>query len=71
MQSEYAKSNRKFFDLRIRRPKSSDFRPKSDDLGRQIFRSKNGMVSKFKMLSATDSKQAAAERSMSWMDTAV
>ena len=53
MQSEYAKSDRKFFDLRIRRPKSSDFRPKSDDLGRQIFRSKNGMVSKLKMLSTT------------------
>ena len=32
---------------------SSGFGPKSDDLGHQIFKSKNGMLSKFKMLSTT------------------
>ena len=42
-----------FFDLRIRRPKSSDFGPKSDDLGQQVLKSKDGMLSKFKMLSTT------------------
>ena len=56
MQSEYAKSDRNFFDLRIRWPKSSDFGPKFDDLGHQIFESKNGMVSKFKTLSTAASR---------------
>ena len=66
MQSKCAKSDRIFFDLRIRGPKPSDFDPKSDDLGYQIFKSKNCMLSKFKILST---QQAAAERSMSWMET--
>ena len=53
MQSEYAKSDREKIDLRTRRPKSSDFGPQSDDLGHQNFKSKNGVVSKLKMLSTT------------------
>ena len=48
-------SDRIFFDLRTRWPKSSDFGPKPDDLGHQILKSENGMVSKFKMLSTTAS----------------
>ena len=57
MQSEYAKSDRFFFFfyLRNRWRKSSDFGRKSDDLSHQIFKQKNGMVSKFEMLSATAS----------------
>ena len=55
MQSECAKSDRKKIDLRILWPKSSDFEPKSDDLGDEIFKSKNGVASKFKMLSAAAS----------------
>ena len=55
LQSEYAKSDQFFLDLRIRWPKSSDFGPKSDDRGHQLFKSKNGMVSEFKMLSTTAS----------------
>ena len=40
-----------FFDLRIRWPRSSDLGQKPDDLCHQIFKSKNCMVSKFKLLS--------------------
>ena len=50
MQSGKAISDQIFFDLRIRWPKSSDLAPKSDDLSAG-FKSKNGMVSKAKMLS--------------------
>ena len=62
----YAKSDRIVFDLRTRWPNSSDFGPKSDDLGRQIF--------KLKMACSLNSKyypgqQAAAERPISWMVT--
>ena len=53
MQPEHTTSDRIFFDLRIRWPKSSDFGPKSFDLGHQIFKSIVGMVSKFEMLSTT------------------
>ena len=42
-----------FFDLRIRRPKSSDFGPKSDRPGSSDFQIENDMLSKFKMLSTT------------------
>ena len=59
--SKYAKSDRNFFDLRIRWPKSSGVGPKSGDLGHQIFESKNGMVSKFKMLSTTASSSRAID----------
>ena len=45
------------FDWRIRWPKSSEFDPKSDDLGHQFFKPKNGMASKLKMLIIHDSKQ--------------
>ena len=55
---------RKKMILRIRWPKSSDFGPKSDYFGHQIFKSKNGMVSKINMSST---QHAAAERSISWM----
>ena len=61
MHSEYARSNRILFDLRNRWPKSSDFGPKSDDLGHQIFESKNGMVSKFKTLSTTASSRRTVD----------
>ena len=55
MQSGDAKSDGFFFDLRIRWPESSDFGPKSDGLGHQIFKPKLGMVSKFMMYSTTAS----------------
>ena len=50
-----------FFDLRIRWPELSDFGPKSDDLGHHIFKSKNGMVPKFEMLSTTARKSRAID----------
>ena len=67
MQSEHATSDGFFFDLRIRWPKWSDFGPTSDDLGHQIFKSKNGMVSLNSR--SCPRQQAAAERSMSSMAT--
>ena len=56
-QSKYAKSDRKNVGLIIRWPEWSDFGPKGDDLGHHIFKSRNGMISKFKTLSTKDSKQ--------------
>ena len=61
MQSDYAKSDRHFLGLRIRRPKSSGFGSESNDLGHQIFKSKNGMVPTFKMLSTTTSSSRAID----------
>ena len=55
MQSNYAKSGNILFDVRIRWSRPSNFDPKSDGLGHQIFRYKNGMVSKFQILSTTAS----------------
>ena len=43
MQSDFAKSDGIKSDLRIRRPKSSDFGPKSDNLTHRIIKSKNGI----------------------------
>ena len=63
-QSEHAKYERIFFDLRIRRPRSPDFGPNTDDSGHQIFKSKNGVVSKFKILSTT----ASSSRTINELD---
>ena len=43
MQSDFAKSDRIKFDLRIQWPRSSDFGPKSDDSTHRIIKSKNGI----------------------------
>ena len=64
--SGYEKSDRIFFDLIIRWPKSSDFGPKSDGLGDQIFKSKNEMVSKCKYFIIHDSKQQQNDRWVGW-----
>ena len=66
MQSKNAKSDRNFFDLRIRLPKLSDFGPQSDDVGHHF--------SNRKMACSLNSRcyprqQTAAERSMSWIVT--
>ena len=66
MQSEYANSDRSFFDSRIRWPKSPDFSPKSDDLDHEIFKPIFGIVSEFKMLSTTANR---SRRSMAWIVT--
>ena len=66
MQSEHAKSDRNFFDSRIRSPKSSECSTKSDDLGRQISKSKHGMVSKFNMLSTAAS---SSNRTINGLDS--
>ena len=58
-QSDCAKLNRKTSDLRIRRPRWEDFGPTSNDLGHEIFKYINGMVSKFKIMSM---QHAGAER---------
>ena len=58
---EYANSDRESFDLRIRWPKSSDFGPKSDDLGHQIFKSKKGMGSEIQDV-IHDSKERQNDR---------
>ena len=47
-----------FVDLRILWPKQVvRFNPKSTDMGHQIFQSKNGMTSNFRILSTTAIKQ--------------
>lgn len=58
VQSEGAKLDRKKSELRIRWPKTSDFGSKFEDFGDQVFKWREGMVSKFKMLST---QHAAAD----------
>ena len=64
MQSKYAESDRKFFDLRIRWPKSSDFGPRI-----LAIRFSNRKMAWSLNSRCYPRQQAAAEQSMSWMVT--